>query len=193
MFLSRIQPDYSELLLPGQLRRTTAWIRDILDPTVAREGPDALRADDVLAIHTLLLVLQTHHVSQYVLRFSRIHLAVTEICGRATRWPKKLVDESDRVMAHLEMKFGSLKHIKAPLFDLDGRLSGVCERSDITKAVSKLGMPSLLGCLLIFTSWIFILHVQLSNIDQFTLLGAICSLFCHQYRISRQPPRVSSR
>jgi hypothetical protein len=139
MFLSRPQPEYPQLLMPGQLRRTAAWIRDILDPVVAREGPDALRADDVLAIHTLLLALQIYDVSQYALRFSRIHLAVAEICGRATRWPKKLVDESDRVIAYLEVKFGPMKHIKVPLFDLDGRLFGICERSDITRDVSELG------------------------------------------------------
>jgi hypothetical protein len=129
--------DYPAALLPGNLRRTTAWIRNILEPKVAYEGPDALLSDDVLTIHTTLLALQDHHLSRYVLRFSRIHLAVATICGRATRWPSKLIEEADRVIAHFELLFGSLKHVKVPIFELDGRLYGICAPSDITRNVSN--------------------------------------------------------
>jgi hypothetical protein len=139
--LASLHPEYHNILLPGNLRRTAAWIRDILEPKVACEGPDVLLPDDVLTIHMVFLALQNHHVSQYLLRFSRIHLAVTTVCGRATRWPSKLVDEADRVIAHLEMLFGSLKHIKVQIFGAHGRLSGICDQTDITRDVRILRTP----------------------------------------------------
>jgi hypothetical protein len=137
-------PLYPDILTPGNLRRTAAWIRDVLDPVVACNGPGVLRADDVLTIHIVLLALQAHQMSLYVLRFSRIHLAVANICGKATRWPKMLIDESDRVIDHLVQMFGPLKDIKLPLFELDGRLHGICGPSEITRDVSFLPSCSLL-------------------------------------------------
>jgi hypothetical protein len=129
--------DYHTILIPGNLRRTTAWIRDILEPKVACEGPDALLSDDALTVHTVLLALQNHDVSLHVLRFSRIHLAVSTICRRATRWPGKLIDEADRVISHFEVLFGPLQRLKVPIFGTDGRLFGICDRTDITRDVSN--------------------------------------------------------
>ena len=77
-------------LHPDNLHRLAARIRDDLDPKVAQEGPNVLSPDEVLEIHTLLIHLKNWPVPAGDLRASRIHLAVSEISGKATRWPKDL-------------------------------------------------------------------------------------------------------
>lgn len=88
--------DSPAILSAANLRETAAWIRDVLDPLVAREGPNELHPDDVLTLHTTLLSLQKWPVSKWTLKYSRIGLAIMEICGKATRWPAKLADEADK-------------------------------------------------------------------------------------------------
>ena len=41
-----------------RLRQLAAWIRDTLDPLMAREGPDIIHSDDVLTLHELFVALQ---------------------------------------------------------------------------------------------------------------------------------------
>lgn len=134
--MSWVSQEVPSSIAPENLRKTAAWIRDDLDPLVAREGPQALLLDDVLTIHTLLLALQNVQIGIQALRISRIHLAVAEICGKATRWPAKLADEADRVLAHLEDSYGSLQSIRIPLFENKGRLFGICTAGDNSREVS---------------------------------------------------------
>lgn len=93
---SRVSNEPPAILSPSDLRETAAWIRDVLDPLVAREGPNELHPDDVLSLHTILLSLQKWTVTRWTLRYSRIGLAILEICGKCTRWPAKLAEEADR-------------------------------------------------------------------------------------------------
>ncbi|KAF2418048.1 hypothetical protein EJ08DRAFT_707452 [Tothia fuscella] len=125
--------DIPESLKPEALRCAAAWIRDDLDPLVAREGPKALGQDEIISIHTLLILMQQHQIPLHTLRFSRIHLAIDELRGKATRWPKMLVMEADCVVEYLVSTYGPLKHIRTPLYEKGGRLSGVCLPGDITK------------------------------------------------------------
>ena len=119
----------------AHLRETAAWIRDDLDPLVARDGPQALDPNDVLTLHSLLLQLQVDVVSINLLRHSRIYLAVREICGKATRWPSKLVDEADRLVEYWEDEVGPLKNIRTPLYEKGGRLHGVCKPTQTEREV----------------------------------------------------------
>lgn len=117
------------------LKQTASWIRDELERQVARDGPNALKPNDVLLLHTLLLDLQDAPTSIHTLRHSRIYLAVQEICSKASRWPGKLIDEADRLVEVWEEEFGPLKNIRTPLYQMGGRLYGICEPSDTTREV----------------------------------------------------------
>ncbi|KAF2396353.1 hypothetical protein EJ06DRAFT_585235 [Trichodelitschia bisporula] len=68
-----------------------------------------------------------------ILRFSRIHLAVSEMCGKATRWPACLADEAERVVKAIEEVFGKISSIGVCLFEPGGRLWGVIAPGDGTK------------------------------------------------------------
>jgi hypothetical protein len=136
--------EFPNILGRGALHRAAAWIRDELDPVIAQEGPKSLLQDDVVSIHTLLIAIQQHDVSLSTLKVSRIHLAIMDICGKATRWPTKLAIQADHAVTHLESLFGPLKQIRLPLFEPGGRLSGVCLPADITKEVRKLSLSHLL-------------------------------------------------
>jgi hypothetical protein len=130
------EAEYPESLYVTNLRKMSAWIRDTLDPLMAREGPNELHPDDVLTLHNIFLNLQHHKISLATMQFSRIHLAVSDVCGKATRWPKKLADEADRVVACLESYFGPLKAVRTPLYEVGGRLHGISEPRDLTRDVS---------------------------------------------------------
>lgn len=125
----------SRTLQLTSLRWTASWIRDDLDPLVARDGANALHPDDVLMLHSLLLDLQKHPLSVHVLRFSRIYLAVREMCGKATRWPRKIIDEADRLIEQWEARYGPLRNIRTPLYEEGGRLFGICDANDIERQV----------------------------------------------------------
>lgn len=130
------EADYPRTLHVVNLRKTSAWVRDTLDPLMARDGPSELHPDDVLTLHDIFLALQHHQISLATMQFSRIHLAVSEVCGKATRWPTKLADEADRVIRCLESCYGPLETIQTPLYEVGGRLHGISEPRHLTRDVS---------------------------------------------------------
>jgi hypothetical protein len=107
------------------LRRQTRWIRDDLDPVIARSGPDSLHTDDVLRLDEFLRRLLTSNLSLDDIRDSRLHLAIECITGKATRWPGKIIERADAVREVWEAKYGSLKGIGILLFGPGGRLEEV--------------------------------------------------------------------
>lgn len=120
------------------LRQRASWIRDDLDPRISRDGPDCMQPDDVLTLHELFLGLQDADLSISVLRYSRIHVAVLEVAGKATRWPKRLAEECDKIIDVWTKKYGKLSDIRPRLFKPDGRLYGVCTGSELTRDVRLL-------------------------------------------------------
>ncbi|KAL1642974.1 hypothetical protein SLS58_005216 [Diplodia intermedia] len=115
------------------LRQRACWIRDDLDPRISRDGPECMQPDDVLTLHELFLGLQNVDLSISVLRYSRIHVAVLEVSGKATRWPKRLAEECDKVIELWTKKYGKLSDIRPRLFNPDGRLYGVCTGRELTR------------------------------------------------------------
>ncbi|KAF2216261.1 hypothetical protein CERZMDRAFT_81401 [Cercospora zeae-maydis SCOH1-5] len=113
------------------LRGQTHWIRDVLDPQVAREGPDVLHSDDLLTIDELLRALLELGVTRDDLLYSRIHLAVGAVAGLATRWPRKLVEKCDALKDNWASTFGDLQG--TVLYEQGGRLHGICTASDLDK------------------------------------------------------------
>lgn len=109
-----------------ELKSLTHWIRDELDPIVAREGPLALTPDDVLKLHDMFTSFahDPHDagISLATLRFSRMHQAVLDVASKATRWPGRLIDLCDDVIEVWEDLWGPLKDIPLLLYDEGGRL-----------------------------------------------------------------------
>jgi hypothetical protein len=128
-------PSDADLTRP-RLHQIAAWIRDELDPVVAREGPEILRADDVLTLHEAfrsLRVLQA--VTALDLRATGIHRAVMEVAGTATRWPGRLADDCDRIIQVWRIKFGPLENLRPFMYGRGGRLEGIASATEFSKAV----------------------------------------------------------
>lgn len=115
------------------IRSRTTWIRDELDPRIARDGPDFLSPDNVIALFTFLDELRRADISTQTLRCSRVHMALLEISGRATRWPAGLIDKVDSLIQYWEGIHGPLILIRPLLYDLGGRLHGICTPEDIER------------------------------------------------------------
>ncbi|KAM0714013.1 hypothetical protein Q7P37_010977 [Cladosporium fusiforme] len=98
---------------PPYLRSQAHWIRNTLDLQIAQAGPEALTANDLLDIDSFLRGLLPHasEVPLSTLRSSRIHLAVLDICGRATRWPLKVIERAEAIEAVWEARFGKLSAV----------------------------------------------------------------------------------
>ncbi|KAF2162122.1 hypothetical protein M409DRAFT_27502 [Zasmidium cellare ATCC 36951] len=126
-------PQPSSSLDPEYLRQQARWIRDTLDPQVAQDGPDALHSDETLTLDELLRKILDSHITLEDIRYSRMHLAITEIAGRATRWPKKLIDKCDAITEIWESKYGPLNKMGTPLYESGGRLFGICKPEDLSK------------------------------------------------------------
>ena len=120
-----------------RLRQVSHWIRDELDPLVAREGPDQLRADDLLTLHDIFQALKTSSVTALDLRATGIHRAVIEIAGKATRWPGRLADDCDRLIYLWTAKFGPLADLPPFLYGRGGRLEGIASPEESSNAVSS--------------------------------------------------------
>lgn len=118
---------------PTELRKRATWIRDVLDPIIARDGPDTMHPNDVLVLHELFTKLQRCESTRWTLRFSRIHYAVSEVAGKATRWPSRLADECDKLVRRWENQYGPLRELRPVLYHLGGRLYGVSTPQDLTR------------------------------------------------------------
>ncbi|KAI9705689.1 MAG: hypothetical protein M1820_005099 [Bogoriella megaspora] len=119
----------SRTFSPDELRMLARWIRDDLDPLVAREGPQALAVDVVLELHETFsaFAADPHGVGIHMksLKYSRIHRAVIEVASKATRWPGRLINLCDEVIECWEEIFGSLRDIPVLLYCEGGRMRGV--------------------------------------------------------------------
>jgi hypothetical protein len=131
----------------GRLRKVASWIRDELDPMVARDGPERLRADDIVSLHELFQVLRTTQaLSAMDLRATGIHKAILEVAGTATRWPGRLAEECDHIIAAWTIKFGRLEELRPFLYGRSGRLEGIASAEEFSKTVNlpvKMIEPSL--------------------------------------------------
>lgn len=120
-----------------RLRQISHWIRDELDPLVAREGPELLRADDVLSLHDVFQALKTSSsVTALDLRATGIHKAVMEISGMATRWPGRLADDCDQLISLWSARFGRLEELHPFLYGRGGRLEGIASIDETNRLVS---------------------------------------------------------
>jgi hypothetical protein len=77
--------------------------------------------------------LQRCTPSLAAMRFSRIHFAVLEISGKATRWPRRLADECDDIRRVWENAHGPLINIRPCLYGPGGRLWKISAQKDLTR------------------------------------------------------------
>jgi len=120
-----------------RLKSLTKWIRDDLDLVVAREGPHILRPDDVLLLHeTFLALRQATHITSNDLRATGIHRAIQDIAGVATRWPSRLCDDCDKIVALWTGRFGPFGELHPFLYGRGGRLEGIASVHEHSREVS---------------------------------------------------------
>ncbi|KAL5115706.1 hypothetical protein ACEQ8H_006418 [Pleosporales sp. CAS-2024a] len=118
----------------SRLKALATWVRDELDLLVAREGPNALQVDDVVLLHETFVALRlASDITALDLRATGIHLVVQDIAGVATRWPGRLCDDCDRIIALWEAKFGSLKNLHPFMFARGGRLEGIAGPTEYSR------------------------------------------------------------
>lgn len=111
--MSRNFTDASLVTSPQHLTSKAHWIRNTLGLQIAQSGPEALSSNDLLDVDSFLRSLLSYAggLSLETLRDSRIHLAVLEICGRATRWPLKVIERAEAIGQVWENRYGVLSGI----------------------------------------------------------------------------------
>lgn len=117
------------------LRKYARWIRDELDLEIAQKGPTYLTTDNVVLIVRFLDNLAKACITIEQIRWSRIHFAVLIIAARATRWPKALIEEADKIIEHWTIRYGPLTEIRGTLYEEGGRLYGICSPDEFDKEV----------------------------------------------------------
>lgn len=126
-----------------KLRQIAYWIRDELDPIIAREGPEHLRVDDVLILHDMFQTLCTSSsITALDLRATGIHKAIMDVSGMATRWPGRLCDDCDKIISIWAAKFGRLEDLHPFLYGRGGCLEGIASVEESSKQVSLLCLPN---------------------------------------------------
>jgi len=131
-----VTPPVPDITRP-RLRQIAYWIRDELDPIIASEGPEHLRADDVLVLHDMFQALRMSTIITTLdLRATGIHKAVIDVSGIATRWPGRLCDDCDKIISIWIAKFGRLEDLHPFLYGRGGRLEGIASVEDSSKEVS---------------------------------------------------------
>jgi hypothetical protein len=119
-----------------RLKRIAKWIRDDLDLLIAREGPNVLHPDDVLTLHdTFVALQQATSITVLDLRATGIHRAVQDVAGVATRWPGRLCDDCDVIIALWTDKFGPFSELHPFLYGRGGRLEGIASVAEHTREV----------------------------------------------------------
>jgi hypothetical protein len=119
----------------ADLKAKTSWTRDILDPLVAREGPEVLTLDQLLLITDMLQDLTWNPPDLFTIQASRIHKALMLIIGGATRWPEKIIEKCEAIIKDWEARLGPLKNIGIILYEKEGRLWEVCKPKDLSSNV----------------------------------------------------------
>lgn len=132
---SPARSEQGSILDAQYLRGRVSWIRDELDPNVARDGPDFLRPDNVITLFKFFEQLRTSHLTLEAIRDSRIHLALIEISRRATRWPVRLIEEAEEIVLEWESEWGPLSSVKVNLYDTGGRLHGISTPEDLQREI----------------------------------------------------------
>lgn len=119
----------------SDIRQNIAWIRDTLDPLVAREGHAVLTPHEVLAVHAFLGRIRIQPFKLETIRQTRLYQMLTLLRGKATRWPRVIIDECDDIIELWTVQYGSMRGLRTPLYEDGGRLFGICKARDVSASV----------------------------------------------------------
>ncbi|OQN97653.1 hypothetical protein B0A48_16517 [Cryoendolithus antarcticus] len=83
--------------MPSTLSQTTHHIRNILDPVISISGPSLPHSEvtSLTSLFTSMLIAPPPSLAD--LRSSRIHLAILDMIGVATRWPEEILNLAEKV------------------------------------------------------------------------------------------------
>lgn len=123
------------LISISDIRQNIAWIRDTLDPLVAREGHAVLTPHEVLAVHAFLGRIRIQPFKLETIRQTRLYQMLTLLRGKATRWPRVIIDECDDIIELWTVQYGSMRGLRTPLYEDGGRLFGICKARDVSTSV----------------------------------------------------------
>ncbi|MCJ1434142.1 hypothetical protein MMC27_003508 [Xylographa pallens] len=124
-----------------ELRTWSQYIRDTLIPELKDGTEVALAASIIEAIRTFLYELRTTYIDVDVLRYSRLHSALKEVCMMADRWPTTITLPATALLKTWEIKHGPLSDITADLWGPGGRLEGLIKLTGSGR-LSRDGIPT---------------------------------------------------
>ena len=113
-----------------ELRTWSHYIRDALIPEL-KDGTEVALAKSIIeAIRTFLYELRTTYIDVDVLRYSRLHKALKEVCVMGDRWPATITLPAKALLGTWEIRYGPLGSITADLWGPGGRLEGLMKLTD---------------------------------------------------------------
>ncbi|MCJ1397322.1 hypothetical protein MMC11_000514 [Xylographa trunciseda] len=116
-----------------ELRAWSQYIRDTLIPEL-KDGTEIALATNILEeVRTFLYELRTTYIDVDILRYSRIHTALKEVCVMGDRWPITVTLPAKALLRSWEILYGPLSNITADLWEPGGRLEGLVKLTDSGK------------------------------------------------------------
>ncbi|MCJ1378322.1 hypothetical protein MMC17_001419 [Xylographa soralifera] len=123
-----------------ELRTWSQYIRDTLIPEL-KDGTEVALAPSIIEeVRSFLYELRTTYVDVDVLRYSRLHTALKEVCVMGDRWPTTITLPAKALLRAWEIRYGPLKDITADLWGPGGRLEGLMKLTDAGR-LSHDGIP----------------------------------------------------
>lgn len=77
------------------------------------------------------------HLTLEAVLHSRVHKALLLISGRGTRWPGKLIEVSDALIAEMTARFGNLDLLRPQLYEKGGRLEAFADERHLGRHVGE--------------------------------------------------------
>lgn len=122
-------PSWSSPVIPISTREElllhSRYIRDDLAQMLARTPDSTLPPSDSVLIRSILSKLNVIKMNLNLLRYSRIEKALMVIAIPGTGWPIDISKQAIRLLEKWGNTLGSLKHLRADLYEPGGRLEGV--------------------------------------------------------------------
>ncbi|MCJ1387372.1 hypothetical protein MMC18_000215 [Xylographa bjoerkii] len=116
-----------------ELRTWSQYIRDSLIPEL-KDGSEVALATNILEeVRSFLYELRTTYVDVDILRYSRLHAALKEVCMMGDRWPITIVLPAKALLRAWEVRYGPLSDITTDLWGPGGRLEGLVKLTDSGK------------------------------------------------------------
>jgi hypothetical protein len=115
-----------------ELKSWCAYMRDILTSRVLTSHDTALDSDVLSEAEEFLELLKRASVDVETLRYSRVHIALEQICATGSKWPMSIVMTAEQLLSQWDSDLGNLNDIRGNLWSIGGRLEGIIKVKDWT-------------------------------------------------------------